>query len=116
MMLTGCTAEQRPRTLAPTQRAAIRSANPAITVGIERGSPHVADLLTVLNGTKMFRRVAYIDEFSGSPDLLATTVKPLKLYSPGGPGPPFFTVLTFGVIPDTDDELYEFSFTLTSVR
>jgi len=85
-----------------------------VVVGIERDSPDSRDLLTLLKATRIFHRVAYLDELHANPDLIATTEHP---YGRRGVATiPILSILSLGFIPTVVNEPRQIAFRLTSPK
>ena len=96
-----------PPPLTATEKARLKGAHLPFTVGVVGGS---VDLVSELRRTGVFFRVDHLDRFSSPPSFVAR-VEP-RFYG-GPPGPPFATLLSFGLIPTTYEEDFGFAFSLS---
>lgn len=100
-----------PPALSDDERAVVAHAHLPLTVGVERYEhPAYSDkLLDGLRATELFDDVAPLDEFAAPPSLVARVDR--QIY--GHAMIPFWTFLTFGIVPTSADEESGYSFTLS---
>src|SRR5262249_23084956 len=110
--LPGCASIQLSRPLTTKQEAAIRCSTFPIVVGIDRHSSYSRELFTLLRATRVFHRVAYLDELYTDPDLIAIPERPYGRRAVATI--PVLSIFSLGLIPTIVNEPREIGFRLIS--
>lgn len=110
----GCGSTTVPPRLTKAQREQVAATHIHATVGVEKYKyPGFAErILSGLRATNLFDRVELLDDLSVPPDLIASRA---GVISPPVPLP-FFTLLSFGIIPTTGKDKFGLEFNLRSGR
>jgi hypothetical protein len=113
LSLAGCVgwaSASLPPALTPDEEHVIAGAHLPLTVGVVRHvHPAYSDSLTeALQDTGVFDRVAPYEEFVTPPDLVARVDRQIH----GSAFIPFWTLVTLGLVPTSDDEHHGYSFWL----
>jgi hypothetical protein len=107
----GCASSTLPPALSATEKARLKTARMAFTVGVETyQSPAYSDaLVKALRDTGVFVRVDHLERFSSPPALVARVER--EIY--GSSAIPLWTLLTLGLVPTTTEESFGYAFSLS---
>jgi len=109
--IKGCASTKLPRKLSEVQRSELQTVH-LPSVGVERYKwpGHSEALVQALIRTRLFENVAYIDQCSETPQLIARVEDPIS----GSAVTPVFTGITLGFFPTWTRETHGNSFSLSS--
>jgi hypothetical protein len=100
-----------PPDLSATEKATLKTARMAFTVGVETYKfPAYSDaLVKALRNTGLFVRVDHLERFSSPPALVARVKR--EIY--GSSAIPLWTLLTLGLVPTKTEESFGYAFSLS---
>ena len=107
----GCVSSTLPPDLSVGEKARLKTARMAFTVGVETYKyPAYSDaLVKALRDTGVFVRVDHLEGFSSPPALVARVER--EIY--GSSAIPLWTLLTLGLVPSTTEESFGYAFSLS---
>jgi hypothetical protein len=107
----GCASSTLPPDLSTAEKATLKTARMAFTVGVETYKfPAYSDaLVKALRNTGVFVRVDHLERFSSPPALVARVER--EIY--GSSAIPLWTLLTLGLVPTKTEESFGYAFSLS---